>query len=85
MRTVLSAVVVGLVAVAASGTHSAALIAQEQRVHDDITTPLDRSLGAVSMEISCGAPAKAPFLRLGPAPLVCMAGCPQRVPGRRHG
>jgi hypothetical protein len=63
MRTVLSALVVGLVAVAVSGAHRAELLAQEQHVHDDITTPLDRSLGTVSMEISCGAPAKAPFLR----------------------
>jgi hypothetical protein len=63
MRTVLSALVVGLVAVAATGTHRAALVAQEQHVHDDITAPLDSSLGTVSMEISCGAPAKAPFLR----------------------
>lgn len=86
MRTVLSALVVGLVAVAASGTHRAAVVAQEQHVRDDITTPLDRSLGTVSMEISCAAPAKGPFLR-GLALLHSFAwpGCPQPVPGRRHG
>ena len=63
MRTVLSVLVVGLVAVAASGIPRAVVVAQEQHVRDSITAPLDRSLGTVSIEISCGAPAKAPFLR----------------------
>src|SRR5215831_16789707 len=63
MRIVLSTLVIVLVAVAPSGTRRGVVVAQEQYVRDDIKTPLDRSLGTVSMEISCGAPTKAPFLR----------------------
>lgn len=62
MRTLLSALAVGLVAIAAPSTQGAAVFAQEQHAQHD-ATPLDRDIGTVTMQISCAEPARRPFLR----------------------
>jgi hypothetical protein len=60
MRTLLSALAVGIIAVA--GHHTAVLFAQDQHAQHE-ATPLDRDIGTVRMDISCAEPARRPFLQ----------------------
>lgn len=62
MRTLLSVLMVGLVAVTAPRSAGAAVLAQDPHA-EHAATPLDRDIGTVTMQISCAEPARRPFLQ----------------------